>query len=270
MDHVDTPRRGLYALGLVSFVGIVLVNAIGFLDHDTESGMGCGANWPLCHGAVVPVFSNEAVIIEYVHRLVTVGFAAALIIFLVGALRSRPARHVKPWAITLAVLLVAETVICTAGVLWLVPNAIMALLAPVGLAAQAILLAMTVRPSPRPNKTMPTAVILALAGYLYVESYASYAGTAPWSRVAGIILASVTAFYAVRLIISALSSRHGAALAVWPLAVAPLIPTLSPHGIVWDLAVFVWLSYVTAYAAVSQAPAPPSHSTPGREQKRAG
>ena len=49
----------LAGFGLIVFGGVVRVSG---------SGMGCGANWPVCNGQVVPVFSL-ATAIEYTHRL---------------------------------------------------------------------------------------------------------------------------------------------------------------------------------------------------------
>ncbi|HUZ03053.1 MAG TPA: COX15/CtaA family protein [Thermomicrobiaceae bacterium] len=49
----------LAGFGLIVFGGVVRVSG---------SGMGCGPNWPVCNGQVVPVFSL-ATAIEYTHRL---------------------------------------------------------------------------------------------------------------------------------------------------------------------------------------------------------
>lgn len=52
----------------------------------TESGLGCGTEWPLCHGKFVPAHTLASVI-EYTHRLVstTAGIlaVATLLTFLV-------------------------------------------------------------------------------------------------------------------------------------------------------------------------------------------
>jgi heme A synthase len=267
MDTTNTQSRGVYAAGIVSFIGILAVNAIGFLDHDTESGLGCGANWPLCHGSVIPAFSNEAVVIEYVHRLLTLGFVVAFAVFLIGALRSRSSRRQPRLGWSLAALLAIETFICTAGVLWPVPNSIMALLAPVGLAAQGTLLIMLAPQARGRRLLMPNIIIGVLALYLYVGSYASYAGHSPWTTAIGLALSALMALYAVWTIVSELHNGRGPAWALWPIAAAPLIPGFSPHGIVWDLLVFAWLSYVTAQAALSVGQNPALAAEPGIKGK---
>lgn len=71
----------------------VLVILFGALVRATGSGNGCGANWPLCDGALVPETSNLAQVIEYTHR-VTSGFAGVLVIILVvWAWRAYPKHH---------------------------------------------------------------------------------------------------------------------------------------------------------------------------------
>ena len=62
----------LAALGQVTLGGVVRV---------TESGMGCGPDWPTCNGEWFPPLDNPATIIEYAHRM----SATALGILVVGA-----------------------------------------------------------------------------------------------------------------------------------------------------------------------------------------
>jgi len=49
----------------------------------TESGLGCGTEWPLCHGKFVPAHTLASVI-EYTHRLVssTAGILAVIVLVL--------------------------------------------------------------------------------------------------------------------------------------------------------------------------------------------
>ncbi len=255
-----TAVKGLRIAGLTSLIGIMAVNAIGFLDHDTESGLGCGANWPLCHGAVIPTFSNEAVVIEYVHRVLTLGFVVALAVFLIGAVRRR--RTSKIWSrltIALTALLVVETVICTAGVLWDVPNSIMAWLAPVGLAAQAVLLVMVValgslgterrRAEDSGQAGLRLVMVVTMAIYLYLGGWLSY--HAPFRLAALLVsLAGVlVALWALLWIVRAWRSGQGLAYAMWPLAAAPFVTHFSGHTMAGDLVIFAWLSWVTGVQA---------------------
>jgi len=53
---------------LFTFIFTVFVIIWGALVRATHSGAGCGANWPLCNGEVIPLSSELETIIEFVHR----------------------------------------------------------------------------------------------------------------------------------------------------------------------------------------------------------
>ncbi|HLF69849.1 MAG TPA: heme o synthase [Actinomycetota bacterium] len=55
--------------------------AVGALVRATRSGLGCGNDWPRCHGRLLPAMADRAVAIEFSHRLV-----ASIVIFAVSAL----------------------------------------------------------------------------------------------------------------------------------------------------------------------------------------
>lgn len=257
-------ERGMRLAGFISLAGIFAVNAMGFVDHDTQSGLGCGANWPLCHGALIPAFSNEAVIIEYVHRLLTLGFVAVLIVFLLGAWRRHRVEHWwKSMTVVLTSLLLVETVICTAGVLTLMPNVVMAGLAPIGLAAQAVLWIMVfygdrfprrrdkgseARRSPEKFLTWMAGVAFFL--YLYGSAWLSYSSPSAAGRevvdVAGILvgLAGVIAM------IYDLRSRVPFRYMMWPLLAAPFVGGFTGSTVFGDLLVYVWLSWCVELVAL--------------------
>ena len=50
----------LFTLGLIVFGAVVRV---------TDSGLGCGNDWPLCNGAIFPPLDNITAWIEWLHRL---------------------------------------------------------------------------------------------------------------------------------------------------------------------------------------------------------
>lgn len=267
MNQLEMPKSSILSVriaGIISFIGIVAVNAMGFVDHDTKSGMGCGANWPLCHGSIIPSFTNEAVVIEYVHRVLTAGFVIALVVFFIGILwHSRYSHAWAQMAKVLAALLVAETVICTAGVLWHVPSAIMAWLAPIGLAAQGVLLVMVFRLwslEPGKDSTGPDtirrqqllrAIIVAMIGYLYAGAWLSYARSDTLSLIlyfgTGILLALGTIVwigYTLRR-----RQRRGWEHLMWPLIASPFITHFSRPTVGGDLMIFAWLSWCTGIVA---------------------
>ncbi len=83
---VQPPSKALKALGVVASVGMLIVNLVGFLDTETGSALGCGSDWPLCNGKIIPALSNEHVDIEFAHRALVGGFAIIAAVFLIWAL----------------------------------------------------------------------------------------------------------------------------------------------------------------------------------------
>jgi heme a synthase len=68
---------------LVAIVSVVLTYILivfGGYVASSESGMGCGPEWPLCNGEVIPVLENET-LIEFAHRAI-----GLLLAILVGTL----------------------------------------------------------------------------------------------------------------------------------------------------------------------------------------
>ncbi len=247
--------RGLQIAGIVTFIGIVAVNAMGFIDHDTRSGLGCGTNWPLCHGSIIPSFANEAVIIEYVHRLLSVAFVAALAVFLISAYKRRHQSAIfNRLTLALIGLLVTETVICTAGVLWNVPAAIMAWLAPIGLFAQGILLIMLRRTGQNPDADHKTGVnrpyrILSLLGiltlvYLYFGAWLSYVSSVvPILSAIYLVSGILLALSAILWIVSQARTGKGKKYGLWPMVFAPFVPSFESGTVAGDLIIYIWLSW---------------------------
>ncbi|MFF2480776.1 heme A synthase [Paenibacillus sp. NPDC058071] len=65
-------------LAMLSCIGMLLVLLAGALVTNTESGRGCGDDWPLCNGKFIPSYTVES-FIEYSHRLIT-GFEGLLVL----------------------------------------------------------------------------------------------------------------------------------------------------------------------------------------------
>ncbi|MBH5319206.1 heme A synthase [Paenibacillus sp. GSMTC-2017] len=58
------------AFAIAACIGMLLVLLAGALVTNTESGRGCGDDWPLCHGKFIPAYTLESMI-EYSHRVVS-------------------------------------------------------------------------------------------------------------------------------------------------------------------------------------------------------
>ncbi|HXB61624.1 MAG TPA: COX15/CtaA family protein [Acidobacteriaceae bacterium] len=64
----------------------VLVILWGAVVRATHSGAGCGNNWPLCNGEVIPVSPRVDTIIEFTHRMMTGGATILVLALLIGVL----------------------------------------------------------------------------------------------------------------------------------------------------------------------------------------
>jgi cytochrome c oxidase assembly protein subunit 15 len=73
-------RQAVFWLGVAAAVGMLVVLVMGARVTDTGSAQGCGRDWPLCNGKLIPDFTFAAAI-EFSHRAVT-GVESVLIVAL--------------------------------------------------------------------------------------------------------------------------------------------------------------------------------------------
>ncbi len=66
-------------LSAITTFGLFLVNIFGFVDTETGSALGCGHDWPLCQGGILPTNWTFQAVIEFSHRMVV--FAVGLLLF---------------------------------------------------------------------------------------------------------------------------------------------------------------------------------------------
>ncbi|MGV3487981.1 MAG: COX15/CtaA family protein [Tuberibacillus sp.] len=69
MEKNPQPKR-IFGLAATSAVGLFIVIVMGFIDTITASTMGCGKEWPLCQGGLVPKHWTPEATIEYMHRII--------------------------------------------------------------------------------------------------------------------------------------------------------------------------------------------------------
>jgi len=74
-------RPHLKILAGLSTIGMLILLLGGALVTKTESGEGCGASWPLCHGEFIPKEITMELVIEASHRLAT-GLVALIVVLL--------------------------------------------------------------------------------------------------------------------------------------------------------------------------------------------
>jgi cytochrome c oxidase assembly protein subunit 15 len=109
MANEDNSPRAVRLLAWVALGWNVLVILWGAVVRATQSGAGCGNNWPLCNGEVIPVSPRVDTIIEFTHRMMTSGSAVLVVALLVCVLVATEKGHrarIAAWVTTL--LLVNE------------------------------------------------------------------------------------------------------------------------------------------------------------------
>ncbi|MFD0671605.1 heme A synthase [Cohnella sp. GCM10027633] len=121
-------ERRYKLLSLATCIGMFLVLIAGVLVTNTDSGRGCGTDWPLCNGKFVPAYTVESMV-EYTHRAIS-----GIVGLLVGAtfLATRfwkPARAREPMLYADGALLftVMQAVLGAMAVVWEQSSLVLAL-----------------------------------------------------------------------------------------------------------------------------------------------
>jgi heme A synthase len=63
-------NRPLTRLASTAAVATYLLIVLGGIVRISGSGLGCGDEWPVCHGRLIPSFADVTTLIEWSHRLV--------------------------------------------------------------------------------------------------------------------------------------------------------------------------------------------------------
>jgi heme A synthase len=184
----------LMTLGLIIFGAVVRV---------TDSGLGCGNEWPMCNGTLIPPMDNMTAWIEWLHRL----FAVLIGLFGIGTLVLAMLAHRqhKPQVLVATVI---------AAVLFALQSALGALVVVLDLPPTAV--------------TLHLGTAMLLLGALLVAAVAAwYQPTKRYTRDSFSLLAYITTALSLVVILSgALVRGSGATLACtdWPLCNGELLP----------------------------------------------
>jgi len=81
---------GFRRLSIISLFATLILVAIGGFVRATQSGLGCGDDWPHCNGRLAPALETRAEIIEFSHR-----FVAMIVGFMVLGLAILAWRHYR-------------------------------------------------------------------------------------------------------------------------------------------------------------------------------
>jgi heme A synthase len=184
----------LLTIGLIVFGAVVRV---------TDSGLGCGNEWPTCHGSLIPPIGNVTAWIEWLHR------AFAVLIGLFG----------------LATLAVAIRAFAKRNRVVLVATAFAALLFALQSALGALVVVLDLPPT-AVTLHLGTAMLL-LASLLVAAIASAYRPRDRYARDSFTTLVVLTAALSLVIILSgALMRGAGATLACadWPLCNGSLLP----------------------------------------------
>jgi heme A synthase len=77
-------NRPLTRLAWSAAVATWLLIVLGGVVRITGSGLGCGDDWPICHGRLIPSFADIGTAIEWSHRLVA-AIVSTLVVLLAGS-----------------------------------------------------------------------------------------------------------------------------------------------------------------------------------------
>jgi cytochrome c oxidase assembly protein subunit 15 len=94
-EWILTIKRLAFITILVTYILIVF----GGYVASSESGMGCGPDWPLCNGVLIPVLQG-ATLIEYAHRVIGAILVLLSLLLFIKVLRANiasPARTMASW-----------------------------------------------------------------------------------------------------------------------------------------------------------------------------
>lgn len=106
-------------LAVAASLGMLLILIGGALVTKTDSGLGCGRNWPDCNGSLIPKEITTEVLIEFSHRLITGSVSIFIVALVIWTWRSLGhIREVKFLGIMAVFFLVLQALIGAAQVLW--------------------------------------------------------------------------------------------------------------------------------------------------------
>lgn len=129
---------------LTAFI-LLDVILMGSTVTNTGSANGCGANWPLCYGHVIPTTANAQTWIEFSHRAVS-GLAGILV--LIQAIwiwiRMRQVKETIFLSITSVLFIIFQALLGAAAVLWGQSSVVLALHFGISLISFASVLLITV------------------------------------------------------------------------------------------------------------------------------
>lgn len=88
--------RSLTRLAWTAVLATYLLIVLGGIVRITGSGLGCGDEWPICHGRLIPSFADIPTLIEWSHRLVAAIVSTLVALLAVVVWRARRREPPRP------------------------------------------------------------------------------------------------------------------------------------------------------------------------------
>ena len=144
--HYYAKSNSVKWLAYATAAGMLLVLLMGALVTKTDSGRGCGDDWPLCNGKFIPAYTIESMI-EYSHRFVTGVIGIILLVTVVQVFRYVKRKDARFYALASAFFTVVQSIMGAFAVVWPQSDGVMALHFGISLLAfsSTFLLAVVVR-----------------------------------------------------------------------------------------------------------------------------
>ncbi|WP_254698692.1 heme A synthase [Parageobacillus sp. VR-IP] len=107
-------------LSLLTLVVTYILIVFGGYVASSESGMGCGPDWPLCNGVLIPMLKG-ATLIEYAHRVIGAFLALLAVILFLQIIRTYRESSIRSVAFWMIGLLVLQVLLGALVVIWDLP-----------------------------------------------------------------------------------------------------------------------------------------------------
>ncbi|MEO8609746.1 MAG: COX15/CtaA family protein [Chloroflexota bacterium] len=104
--QTDRPRWFTRLAVITALLTLALI-VIGAVVRVSDSGLGCGNDWPLCNGSIIPPLDNITAWIEWSHRLVAMSIGVFGIAMLIAVFRTQRSNKLAVGATIVAALLYA-------------------------------------------------------------------------------------------------------------------------------------------------------------------
>jgi heme a synthase len=97
-------------LAFFSIVVTYLLIVFGGYVASSDSGMGCGPEWPLCNGLVIPILEGTT-LIEFTHRVIGAFLGIMTVLLFFMTIKSKPDTKTRSTAWIMLVLLIIQVLL---------------------------------------------------------------------------------------------------------------------------------------------------------------